>query len=248
MVLKPWGERKRTVFQIVPEVQAKVNKIPGIRTAHGHAPRRCPAAAIPGGIRHRRHRRAGGDSEVREQLQQKAAANGMFAFPPIIDTKIDQPEVELVMDRDKVAALGLDMADGRLGPGRAGGRQFREPLQPRRPQLQGDPAGQAHRAPERQPAWKAPTSRGRTASWCPSARSRTLKKNTTPRSLNRFQQLNAVKISGVAIRPLDEALKFPRNEAAKILPKATSWITPANRASCASKAASSCRRSRWRWS
>ena len=34
----------------------------------------------------------------------------MFAFPPIIDTKIDQPEVELVMDRDKVAALGLDMA------------------------------------------------------------------------------------------------------------------------------------------
>ena len=34
----------------------------------------------------------------------------MFAFPPMIDTKIDQPEVELVMDRDKVAALGLDMA------------------------------------------------------------------------------------------------------------------------------------------
>ena len=30
-MLKPWGERKRTVFQIVPEVQAKVNKIPGIR-------------------------------------------------------------------------------------------------------------------------------------------------------------------------------------------------------------------------
>jgi multidrug efflux pump len=33
-------------------------------------------------------------------------------------------------------------------------------------------------------------------------------KHTTPRTLNRFQQLNAVIISGVAIRPLDEALKF----------------------------------------
>jgi multidrug efflux pump subunit AcrB len=33
----------------------------------------------------------------------------MFAFPPQIDTKMDQPEVELVIDRDKVAALGLDM-------------------------------------------------------------------------------------------------------------------------------------------
>ena len=31
MVLKPWGERKRTAFQIVPEVQAMVNDIPGIR-------------------------------------------------------------------------------------------------------------------------------------------------------------------------------------------------------------------------
>jgi multidrug efflux pump len=47
----------------------------------------------------------------------------------------------------------------------------------------------------------------------------TLKKKTGPRSLNRFQQFNAVKISGVAIRPLDEALRFLEDEAAKILPK-----------------------------
>jgi multidrug efflux pump len=41
----------------------------------------------------------------------------------------------------------------------------------------------------------------------------------TPRTLNRFQQLNAVKISGVAIRPLDQALSFLEDEAAKILPQ-----------------------------
>ena len=46
-----------------------------------------------------------------------------------------------------------------------------------------------------------------------------LKKKTGPRSLNRFQQFNAVKISGVAIRPLDDALRFLEGEAAKILPK-----------------------------
>ena len=46
-----------------------------------------------------------------------------------------------------------------------------------------------------------------------------LKKTTGPRSLNRFQQFNAVKISGVAIRPLDEALSFLEEEAAKILPQ-----------------------------
>ena len=27
----------------------------------------------------------------------------------MIDTKVDQPEVELVIDRDKVASLGLDL-------------------------------------------------------------------------------------------------------------------------------------------
>jgi len=41
----------------------------------------------------------------------------------------------------------------------------------------------------------------------------------TPRSLNRFQQLNAVKLSGVAVVPLDEALTYLETEASKILPK-----------------------------
>jgi multidrug efflux pump len=40
-----------------------------------------------------------------------------------------------------------------------------------------------------------------------------------PRSLNRFQQLNSVKISGVPMRPLDQALRFLEDEAARILPK-----------------------------
>jgi multidrug efflux pump len=46
-----------------------------------------------------------------------------------------------------------------------------------------------------------------------------IRESVVPRSLNRFQQLNAVKISGVAVRPLDEALRFLEDEAARILPK-----------------------------
>src|SRR5262249_37399841 len=46
-----------------------------------------------------------------------------------------------------------------------------------------------------------------------------LKKKTGPRSLNRFQQFNSVKLSGVAVRPLDQALKFLEDEAATLLPK-----------------------------
>jgi multidrug efflux pump subunit AcrB len=43
--------------------------------------------------------------------------SGMFAFPPIIDVKIDQPQAEIVIDRNKVADLGLNLQQvgGRSG-------------------------------------------------------------------------------------------------------------------------------------
>src|SRR6185295_2065143 len=47
----------------------------------------------------------------------------------------------------------------------------------------------------------------------------TLKHKTEARALNRFQQLNSVKISGVSIRPLAETLDFMETEARKILPQ-----------------------------
>ncbi len=47
----------------------------------------------------------------------------------------------------------------------------------------------------------------------------TIRDSTVPRSLNWFQQLNAVVISGVPIRPLDEALRFLEDEAVNILPQ-----------------------------
>jgi multidrug efflux pump len=47
----------------------------------------------------------------------------------------------------------------------------------------------------------------------------TLVTKTEPRSLNRFQQLNAVKIEGASFLPLDQSLKLLEDEAAQILPK-----------------------------
>jgi multidrug efflux pump len=151
-------------------------------------------------------------------LQQNAAASGMFAFPPIIDTKIDQPEVELVMDRDKVAALGLNMATVGADLATLVGGNFvnRFSLDGRSykviPQL---------KRIERLNASQLSSTyvKGPNGQLVPLSTFATLNKKTGPRSLNRFQQFNAVKISGVAIRPLDEALRYLETEAAKILPK-----------------------------
>jgi multidrug efflux pump len=218
LVLKPWGERKRTAFQIVPEVQAMVDYIPGIRMFMVTPP------PLP----------TGGENfpvnlilsstaepeqilEFAEQLQQKCATNGMFAFPPQIDTKVDQPEVELVIDRDKVAALGLDMqtVGSDLGALVGGNYVNRFDLAGRSykviPQIE---RGSRLDAQQLENTYV----RGPRSQLIPVSTFAHLEKHTTPRALNRFQQLNSVKISGVAIVPLDTALKFLQTECAKTLP------------------------------
>ena len=83
MVLKPWGERKRTVFQILPEVQAMVNGLPGIRMFMV-----TPPPLPTGGENFPVNLVLSPTGEPEEilkyaqQLQQECATNGMFAFPP----------------------------------------------------------------------------------------------------------------------------------------------------------------------
>ncbi len=217
VVLKPWGERSRTAFQIVPQIQKSVSTIPGIRTFFVMPP------ALPGGGQMPVEFVISSTAEPGEilkfaqQLQQKAAGSGLFAFPPEIDTKVDQPEVELVLDRDKVASMGLDMQT--VGADLAalvggnyvnrfnfGGRSYKViPQMKRGERLTADQLKNTY--------VQGPDQR-----LIPVSTFATLNKRTTPRSLNRFQQLNSVKLSGVPIRPLDEALKFLENESASILP------------------------------
>jgi multidrug efflux pump len=218
MVLKPWGERKRTVFQVTPEVQGKLARIPGIRAMAATPP------SLPGGGQFPVEFIIGSTAEPEviiqyaEQLQRKAAASGMFAFPPIIDTKFDQPEVEVVTDRDKVASLDLNMAQVGADLGTMVGGNFVNRF---------NLAGRSYKVipqvkrVERLNAEQLQNTyvKGPNGQLVPLSTFATLKKKTVPRTLSRFQQFNAVKISGVSMRPLDESLKFLEDEAAKILPK-----------------------------
>src|SRR5512136_696458 len=122
MVTKPWDERKRNIFQIMPEVQDKLQKVPGIQIFPVTPP------ALPGGgdfpveFILASTADTGEILEFARQLQMKAMKSGMFAFPPLIDVKIDQPQSEFIIDKDKVAALGLNLekVGGDLG-GMVGG-------------------------------------------------------------------------------------------------------------------------------
>src|SRR5262249_20509798 len=107
--LKPWDQRKRSAFNILPEVMGKVSGIPGVQTFAVLPP------ALPGGGNFPVEFVIASTADTQEilgfanKLQQKAMASGMFAFPPVIDVKIDQPQSEIDIDREKVAQLGLNL-------------------------------------------------------------------------------------------------------------------------------------------
>ncbi len=217
MVLKPWSERERTPKEILPDVAQQLSRLAGVNMFPVTPP------ALPGGGNFPVEFVLASTAEPRQileiarELQKKAAASGMFAFPPIIDTRIDQPQAEIVLDRDKVASYGLDLrqigedVSAMVGGNyvnrfNIGGRSYKVIPQIKR-------AGRLN--PDQLQSVYVTGPEGRLI---PLGSVATLETTAQPRSLNRFQQLNAVKLSGVAIRPLDEALRFLEDEAAKIMP------------------------------
>ncbi|PYI54178.1 MAG: multidrug efflux protein [Verrucomicrobia bacterium] len=218
MVLKPWGVRKTPTAAYLPQVQAKLGAIPGIQMFP------VMPSALPGG-----------DSfpvsfiiastadperilEFAKQIQLKAAASGMFFFPPQIDTKIDQPQSEIVFDHDKVASLGLDMQKVGADLSASIGGNFVNRF---------NIAGRSYKViPQIKRIDRLNPQQleniyvtGPNNQLIPLSTVATIKHKTVARSLNRMQQLNAVQISGVSGQSLDAALKFLEDEARKILPK-----------------------------
>jgi multidrug efflux pump len=218
--LKPWDERKRTAFEILPEAQKKLSKIAGINIFPVMPP------ALPGGgsfpIEFVLASTAEPERilEFAKQLQQKAATDPklQFWFPPIIDTKFDQPQTEIQIDRDKVAALGLSLEQVGADVSAAVGGNFvnRFNIEGRSYKVIPQVERAARLTPDQLQQIYVTGPNGQLV---PLSTVATLKQSTQPRTLNRFQQLNAVKISGMSGLPVDQALKALEDEAAKILPE-----------------------------
>ena len=111
MVFKPWDERKRGAIDLLRPVQAKADQIPGPRIAVFQPP------PLPGGGSGLPMQFVIGTTDSFEQLDQVAREvlartmkSGVFIFADS-DLKIDKQQVDLEIDRDKVAQLGLTLRD-----------------------------------------------------------------------------------------------------------------------------------------
>ena len=214
----PWDERERTIFEILPEVQQKLHAIPGIRVLPVTPPALPGGGVFPVEIIIASTTDAEQILSFARQIQDRAIQSGMFAFPPIIDIKIDQPQAELIIDRDRVADLGLNLEQVGSDIATMLGGNFVNRF---------NIAGRSYKViPQIKRVSRLNPEQlnniyvtGPDGELVPFSTVATIKNKTVPRSLNRFQQLNAVKISGVSVRPLHEALRFLEDEASKILPK-----------------------------
>ena len=216
MVLRPWGIRKKPTKDYLPEVQMRLGAIPGIQMFP------IMPSALPGSdnfpVSFVITSTADQDRilEFARQIFMKAMQSHIFQFGDI-DTKIDQPQAQIVFDHDKVASLGLDMqkvgADLSASIGgnfvnrfNIAGRSYKVIPQIKRiDRLNPEQLQNIYvTGPNNQLILLSTVA--------------SIKHNAVARSLNRMQQLNAVTISGVPAVSLDAALKFLENEARNTLP------------------------------
>jgi multidrug efflux pump len=228
MVTKPWSERTKTTQQLMMESMAPLSKIAGVRVIPQAPPPLPGGGNFPVDLVIASAAEPKELSEIAEQLVRKAFASGMFIYADA-DLKFDQPQAEVVFDRDKLRSQGVDFSQaGRdlstlLGANYVNrfsiqGRSYKViPQIARAERLTPDQLEQIYVTGSGSAKAGADTS----PRLVPLSTFASLKSTTEPRDLKKFQQLNAVRIQGVIppMVPLDQALGFLENEARKILPQ-----------------------------
>jgi multidrug efflux pump len=219
LVTKPWSERTKTTEQLLMEVMGPLSQIPGIRAIPLTPP------PLPGG----------GDFPVdlviasaaepeqlvsiANQLVQKAFASGMFIFADA-DLKFDQPQAEVVFDRDKLRTQGIDLSRAGLDLATLVGGDYvnRFSIEGRSYKVIPQVKRSERLTPDQLSHMYVTGSDGKLV---PLSTFAGLRTTVEPRELKKFQQLNAVRIQGVVppMVPLDQALTFLENEARPLLPQ-----------------------------
>jgi multidrug efflux pump len=226
-LLKPWSERKRTSVQIQDSLQAPAANVPGL-TAVVTTPEPLPSGGqfpIEFVLRSTADHKEMLEYANQLVLYANTEANEGGGAPTFYfadsDLKFDLPQVEVEIDKDKVASMGLNLANvardlgSMLGGGYVNrfvndGRSYRVIAQVERGErLNADQLLDYH-------------VRGPNGQLIPLSTIATLRSTVQPRTLNRFQQLNAVKITGVG-PSIDNALKKLEAKAQEILPPGYSF-------------------------
>lgn len=192
LVAKDWKQRDRSTEEMYGEVYGAVSQVPGVRVF----PRLDPPLPTPG--QYDVELIVQSDAPIEQLLQTTQAVldagnrSGKFLYVDT-DLKIDLPQAQVILDRERLADLGLDLATvGRelgtlLGGAYVNRFNYFERSYKVIPQI-GD-AGRASLDPLLDLKIKTPA-----GSLVPVSTFMHIEASTGPRTLNRFQQRNSARI------------------------------------------------------
>ncbi len=219
MALKPWGQRERSQMEIKPEFTQKMRSVAGLDTAVFERP---PLPGSGGGLPVQFV--VGSTAEpdqMREavnELAARAQQSGLFLFTDL-DLKFDRPQVTVNIDREAVADLGLTMQQvgSDLSTMMGGNLVNRFSIQGRAYEVIPQVVRGERLNADQLENYYIRSADGRKV---PMSAVVSLETNVEPRSLARFQQLNAATLSAVPTPgvTIGQALDYLRGEAAEVLP------------------------------
>ncbi|MEY3760740.1 MAG: hypothetical protein RIR39_2231, partial [Pseudomonadota bacterium] len=217
-VLKPWDERTQTATELQPIIQKEMNEIAGVRVAAFQPPPLPGSSGLPMQFVIGTTESFDQLNTVTQQFMQEAQKSGMFIFLDT-DLKVDKPQSQVEIDRNKTALLGLSMQDvgsslaSILGGGYVNyfsmtGRSYKVI-----PQIQQSSRLNADQLLNYY-------IRAANGASVPLSTIATISTKTVPQSLNHFQQLNAAVVSGVPFPgiTLGDSINSLKEFAAKTLP------------------------------
>lgn len=216
LIFKPWDQRTRGATELQNEMQEKWNHIAGARVAAFQFPSLPGAQGMPVQVVIKTTEPFQNLNEVSQEVLAKAQASGMFFFLDS-DLKVDYPQSNVVVDKDLVTALGLNLQDvgGALGAALGGGYVNYFSIDGRSYKVMPQVRQTDRLNPQQVLDYYVRAGDG---SIIPASTFASLDSEVVPESINRFQQLNSATIQGVPSVSQSEALEFLRKTVEETAP------------------------------
>jgi multidrug efflux pump len=216
MMLKPWDERDKGAADVQVDMQNRLSTVGGVQAAAFQFPALPGASGLPVEFVISTTGSFENLQTVAKAVMEKAKASGLFYYIDS-DLKIDKLQGALVVDRDKLATLGLTEGDvgSALGSALGGGYVNYFSLSGRSYKVIPQVLQTDRLNPDDVLNYYVRTGSG---SLLPASTFSHIEQRVVPESINRFQQLNAVTIEGVTGASLSRALEVLRNATLQAAP------------------------------
>ena len=215
ILLKPWDERTRSAQALQQLLQKRWNGIAGVQIAAFQFPALPGARGYPIQFVITTTEPFGKLNDVANQVKERAMKSGLFYFLDS-DLKIDKPQATLEIDRDKASLVGLSAQDigNALGSALGGGYVNYFSIEGRSYKVIPQVLQKDRLNPSQVLDYYLRTPYG---SLIPAATVASIKTETVPQAISRFQQLNSATLGGVSPREGD-ALAFLQKTLKEVAP------------------------------